>query len=64
MPARPFSTAHYQKIKGCFDAVINKYSHHYFQTKQRSSIAKINFDFNQAYTQSIENHASPIILNP
>jgi hypothetical protein len=56
-------TANYQKIKGCFDAAINKNSHHYFQTEQRSPRAKINFDFNQAHTQSIENQANPILAN-
>lgn len=55
---RPFTAAHYQKLKNYFDFVIHEYPHHYFQTDQRSSQAKINFDFNQTHIQTKENHAT------
>jgi ATP-dependent exoDNAse (exonuclease V) beta subunit len=51
---------HYTKIRDYFDFVINEYPHHYFQTEQRSSQAKIKFDFDHSHIKTKQNHATRI----
>ena len=55
---KEFSHPRYQRLSNYLSSVVHDYPHHLFQTKHRSSKAKIDFDFNQTKIEVKKNHAT------